>query len=237
MTRAQVISNVQRDTEHKLDDQLDWIATFTRVLQEFCAAHRFWWRKKRLTFQTAAGTPTYDLATITTVPTGAGVFVEEITFVCRTDGSNVCEVEPVTDDEAIAQYVINSTSDKPAAWMPEGSDMAEFQEIRLSPIPNGIYTITVFFWAMPNPEQDDDDNTIYVVPKFLHHVVQTGLEREAWRLMYGPQDPKFLSADASYKAKVAQAKIKRSIDAGHTPQFKNQDHEAVQSTGHWTIEN
>jgi hypothetical protein len=215
-----------------MDSQIDWDALFNQVLQEFCAEYRFWWRKKRLTFATVAATPTYDLSAVTTVPAGAGVFVEEITLITRSDSvGTTCEVVPVTDDAAISLYVSDtSTTDKPAAWMPEDTDMQNFQTIRLSPIPNGAYTLTLHFWAMPNPDQDTNDDNIYIVPKFLHHVVQTSLEKEVWRLFKGVQDPKYTTALALYNKKVSAAKIKRSIDGQHVAKFQNTNSEAIRST-------
>lgn len=231
MTRAQIIQLVQAVTEHHLDDQIDWPALFNQVLQEFCAEFRFWWRKKRLTFSTVAGTPTYDLTAITTVPANAGQFVEEITKVVRVESaSSMCKLEPITDDLAMSGYENDTTQDKPSVWMPSISDMVNPQAIRLGKVPNGIYSIYVFFWAMPNPMQDASDETIYVVPPFLHHVVQTALEKEAWRIYKGGTDPRYPTALNLYNKKVSAAKIKRSLDGEHIARFQNIGEEAVRST-------
>jgi hypothetical protein len=231
MTRSQIIQLVQDQTEHHMDANLDWDAMFNQVLQEFCAEFRFWWRKKRLTFSTVSGTAVYDLTTITTVPANAGLFVEEITKVARVESSSsMCTLEPVTDDLSIAGYENDTTTDKPSVWMPDESSLTNPQSIRLGKVPNGIYTIYVYFWAMPNPVQDADDDVIYVVPPFLHHVVQTALEKEVWRLYKGVQDPKYATALTLYNKKVAAAKIKRSLDGEHVAKFQNNNCEAVRST-------
>lgn len=231
MTRAQIIQLVQAITEHHLDDQLDWDALFNSVLQEFCAEFRFWWRKKRLTFSTVAGTPTYDLTAITTVPDKAGLFVEEITKIARVESAtSMCELTAVTDDLAMSGYENDTTTDKPSVWMPSISDLVNPQAIRLGKVPNGVYSIYVFFWAMPNPMQDSSDETIYVVPPFLHHVVQTALEKEAWRIYKGGTDPRYPTAVNLYNKKVSAAKLKRSIDGAHIARFQNNNEEAVRST-------
>lgn len=214
-----------------MDDQLDWNTLFTQVLQEFCAEYRFWWRKKRLTFSTVAGTPTYDLTAITTSPTNAGLFVEEITKIARVESSSsMCTLNPVTDDLSIAGYENDATQDKPSVWMPDESSLTTPQSIRLGKTPNAVYSIYVFFWAMPVSVQDAADDTIYVVPPFLHHVVTTALEKEVWRAYKGGSDPRFATASNLYNKKVSAAKIKRSIDGEHVAKFQNNNEEAVRST-------
>lgn len=214
-----------------MDDQLDWNTLFNQVLQEFCAEFRFWWRKKRLTFSTVAGTPTYDLTAITTVPANAGLFVEEITKIVRVESaSSMCKLDPVTDDLSIAGYENDATQDKPSVWMPDESSLTNPQSIRLGKIPNAVYSIYVFFWAMPVSVPDATDDTIYVVPPFLHHVISTALEKEVWRAYKGGSDPRFPTARDLYNKKVAAAKIKRSIDGEHVAKFQNNNEEAVRST-------
>lgn len=236
MTRTQIIDLVKADTEHKMDNVVgfDWQAKLSQIEQEFCAKFRFWWRKKRLTFSTVASTPTYDLTTITTSPTGAGLYIEEITNVTLLNTSNnVCPLNPVTDDQSIAEYEADSSTDQPTVWMPDTSSLSNPQSIRLAKIPNGVYVVKVFFWAMPNPPEDVSDDIVYIIPSFLHHVLQTGLEREVWRLAYGEQDPKFDTAAKSFESKVKDAKVKRSIDSAHVNKFINQGGEAIRSTGNW----
>lgn len=214
-----------------MDEQIDWDALFNQVLQEFCAEYRFWWRKKRLTFSTVAGTPTYDLTAITTVPANAGLFVEEITKVARVESStSMCPLRPVTDDLSIAGYENDATADLPSVWMPDESSLSNAQSIRLGKVPNGVYSIYVYFWAMPNPVQDASDDVIYIVPPFLHHVVQTALEKEVWRAYKGGQDPRYPTALNLYTKKVSAAKIKRSLDGEHIAKYQNIGEEAVRST-------
>lgn len=231
MQRSQIIQLVQDQTEHHMDAQMDWNALFAQVLQEFCAEFRFWWRKKSLTFSTVGGTAVYDLTAITTVPANAGLFVEEITKVARVESAtSVCKLQPVTDDLSIAGYATDATADIPSVWMPDESSLSNPQSIRLGKVPNGVYTIYVYFWAMPNPVPDASDETIYIVPPFLHHVVQTALEKEVWRLWKGVEDPKYTTALALYNKKVSAAKIKRSLDGEHVAKFQNSNCEAVRST-------
>jgi hypothetical protein len=232
MTRSQIKAYVQSITEKKLVGQVDFDALLNQVLQEFCAEHRFWWRKKSLTFNTAANTSTYDLTTITTVPAGSGVYVEEITRLYYIDSSaNIHEVTAVTDDEGVMTVIADTTTkDIPGTWSPDPNDLTLFQTIRIGPIPNGTYSMRAFFWAMPNPDQESSDDAIYIVPKPLHHVVVTGMEKEVWRLTYGEQDPKYITALNLYNKKVEMARLKPSFWSGKSQTFANQSGEAIRST-------
>lgn len=240
MTRSQVIQLVKADTAHKMDNiqGFDFQAKLSQVAQEFCAEYRYWWRKKRLAFSTTAGTASYDFSggtsSVTTVPAGAGAYIEEITQIILIDSTGATvQINPVTDDTSIAQYEADTTQAQPSVWMPDESSLSNVQAIRLGKIPNGTYSMKMFFWAMPNQAVDTSDDVIYIIPPFLHHVLQTGLEREVWRLAYGEQDARFVSAAQLYKKKVDAAKVKRSIDGSKVQRFINQDSEAIRSTGSW----
>lgn len=232
MTKSQIIDAAQKLTEKILIDQIDFSLLFTSVLQEFCAEQRFWWRKKSLSFSTAGATPTYDLTAITTVPANAGIFVEEITKIFRIDGTSPCPLSPVTDDEAVAQMIADTvTTDKPGSWTIDiATSLTNFQTLRLSPIPNGVYAVKVYFWAMPNINQDSSDETVYIVPVTLHHVLVTAMEKEIWRSAYGEQNPKYLTALNLYNKKVQQARVKPSFAAAKESYFSNRSGEAIRST-------
>lgn len=232
LTRAEVIKFVNARTENALIDQVDFNDLFNDCLQELCAEHRFWWLKKRLTFTTVGGTPVYDLTQITTVPAGVGIYVDEITHLVRIDSSgNVCEMNPVFGDEAITQMVADTTQDKPGIWTMENNDIGESRILRLGKIPDGAYTIYVYFWAMPDPQPDDSGDDIPLVPSTKHHILKTSLEKEVWRLKYGEQDPKYITALNLYNKKVAAAKVRPSFSTQQEQRFINHGHEAIRSTG------
>lgn len=234
MTRDQIISYAQSLTERKLTTQIDFNQLFSNVEQEFCAEHRFWWRKKSLTFQTAPNQSTYDLTSpnLVITPANAGPYVEEITKVFYIDSSNnVNPLEPVTDDCQLMNVIADvTTTDAPATWSPDTTDLTLFQTIRIGPIPNGTYTIYVFFWAMPNFDPNTTSDAITIIPSALHHVLVTAMEKEVWRLVYGTQDPKYVTALNLYNKKVAAAQLKPSFWSGKSNYFMNQDNEAIRST-------
>jgi hypothetical protein len=231
MTRSQIIKIVQDRTENKLVSNIDYNDLLADVEQAFCAEHRFWFLHKRLSFQTVAGTPTYDLTQITTVPAGAGLFVDEITRVVLIDGTgNVCKLTGIFDDESVAAMVADQTTAQPGSYTLDQNDMANPQVLRLGKIPNGVYTIHVYFWGMPNPTPDSDDDAIYLVPPTKHHILKLGLEKEVWRLVYGEQDPKYATALAAYQRQVLIAKKKPAFSTEKEQYFSSQSGEAIRST-------
>lgn len=233
MTRAELIAKVNGKTENALVGQLDFNSLFLEVAQEFCGEHRYWWRHKTFTFPTVAGTDSYDLTdttTVATTPANAGPFVEEITFVGRVDGTKICELDPIFDDQAIAEWDTDTSQDKPGLWTITGDSLTNAQKIRLHKVPNGIFTMHVAAWMIPNATTDSSDETIYIVPPVWHTALQVGLEREVWRLKYGQQDPKFITANALYEKKVATAKVQPSFSTAKTVQWRRNDGRAVRST-------
>jgi hypothetical protein len=230
MTRNQIISIVNKLTENALVDQIDFSALLTSVEQEFCAEKRFWWRKKRLTFATVAGTDTYDLSSITTVPANAGPYVEEITFVGRENALQIDTIDPIFDDAAIAAWGLDTAQDKPGVYTIEMNSLSNNQVLRVHRVPSGVFTLHVFFWAMPNPAVDASDDVVYVTPPIWHHALQTGLEKEVWRLKYGQQDPKYATALNLYNKKVEAAKLQAGFDASKTQSLKRKDGMAIRST-------
>lgn len=231
-TRTEIIATVNKKTENALD-ALDAASLFNEVLQEFCSEHRFWWRKKRFTFPTVGGTATYDLSdtsTVVTTPASIGPFVEEITYMGRVDGTDISKIDPIFDEETIAGWTVSTTQDKPTCFTVDSNDTQKFQVVRLNPIPNGVYTVHVSAWMMPNPSTDSSDDAIYIVPSIWHHVLQTALERETWRLKYGAQDAKFVTAAELYKKKVAAAKVQPSFSSERIQTWNRTDGRAIRST-------
>lgn len=233
MTRAEVIAKVNGKTENALVGQVDLNSLFLEVSQEFCGEHRYWWRKKRFTFPTVVGTDTYDLTdttTVVTTPANIGPFVEEITFIGRVDGTKMCKLDPIFDDQAIAEWTLDTSQDKPGLYTIATNNASNNQTIRLHKVPNAVYTIHVTAWMMPNAVTDSNDDVIYIVPPILHHVLQAGLEREVWRLKYGQQDPKFITANALYEKKVMAAKVQPAFSTEKTVEWRRNDGRAVRST-------
>lgn len=234
MTRTEIKERVQKKTENTLVDQVDYDALLDEIMQEFCSEHRFWWRKKRFTFATVGGTDSYDLTDTTnvvTTPADIGPYVEEITYVGRVDGTKICDVDPIFDDAAIAEWSVDTTQDKPGIYTIESNDLQKFQTLRLHKTPNGVYTMHVFAWLMPNPSADSaSDDQIYVVPSIWHHALQTGLEKEIWRLAYGEENPKYGTALALYNKKVAAAKVQPGFSTRKTQDWHRKDGNAIRST-------
>lgn len=233
MTRSELTSIVQKKTENKLVGQVDYDSLISECEQEFCAEHRYWWRHKEFTFRTAAGTETYDLSdtsSVTTTPTGAGPFVEEITHICREDGTTVSDLDPIFDDAAIAEWDLDASQDKPGLWTISGRSLTSFQVLRLHKIPNGIYTLHVGAWMMPNPGVDPSDDVIYIIPPIWHHALQTCVEKEIWRLVYGEEDPKYVTALNLYNKKVEAAKAQPSFSTQKEVRLRRTDGRAIRST-------
>jgi hypothetical protein len=233
MTRTELKLIVQKKTENKLVGQVDYDALISECEQEFCSEHRYWWRHKEFTFPTVAGTDTYDLSdtsVVVTTPTGAGPFVEEITHITMEDAGNIADLDPVFDDHTIAAWDLETTQDKPGVWTISGRSLTSTQILRLHKVPSGVFVMHVAAWMMPNPAVDTSDDVIYIIPPIWHHALQTCVEKEIWRMVYGEEDPKYVTALNLYNKKVAAAKKKPSFSTQREQFFSNQQEEAIRST-------
>lgn len=234
MTRSQIIATVQSMTEGKLTDaQVDYELLYAQAIQEFCGEQRFWWRKKNLTFVTAVSTRTYDLTDTVNVPTtpaAAGPFVAEITSITVVDSAgNVSCIDPVFDDESVSSLIADTSARKPDVYTIDTSSLTANQVLRL-PLSDAVYTARVYFWAMPNPTADNSDDTVYIVPTYLHHCLVTALEKEVWRSVFGAQDPKYVTALNLYNKKAEIAKEVPAFATAFAPNFSNHQNEGIRST-------
>lgn len=226
MSRTQIIQTVHTLTENK-GSNLGLETLYIHRLQKFCAEKRFWWRKKTFYFQTLPLEGSYDLTAITTVPSSAGVEVEEFTKVVYVRSStDLVELTPLFDDAVQLEVIESELTGEPGGFF---VDPNSYQTLRFNLIPADIYKIRVTCWALPNPVLDNTNEVVPLVPGYLHHVIVDGLVMDVWRSVYGEQDPKYLTAKREYEAGVERAMAKSSFDASYAPSFKSRE-AAVRST-------
>jgi hypothetical protein len=233
VNRSEVIALATKLTENKIGSEIDAKALYTTVLQEFCAEARFWWRKIQFTFNTANGTATYDLGSVTTVPVITGLYIDEFTKVERVDSTTqVARLEPVFDDEEIASILEAAQSGQPASYFILPQD-GKSQTMQFDVTPGGVYKIRVAGWAIPNPASDTTSDAISLIPAPYHRALVHGMEREVWRTVYGPQDSKMLSAEAKYQKVLSQAlEKKEAFSPSKVRRFVTSDPSVVVQSTH-----
>mgnify|MGYP005815899601 CR=1 FL=1 len=229
MTFEQIIDVANSRTDNRGKKlQLNW--ELYTVIQDLCSRHRWYWRRKRYTFNTAQGTETYDLTDSSVIASSGGLDVEEIikNSVFLVNGATKSQLGVLFDEDLQQSAILNAaTQDVPEAVFIEPGTS---QTLRVTPTPNGAYPIYFFAWAMPNGDYDGATGAIPLIPKYMHPILVKGLEAQINRYTIGEGSAKYMAASAEYESGIAKF-IGRAGISGESRNFINEDfNDAVQST-------
>jgi hypothetical protein len=240
VTRSEIIELANQLTERKGERVLNLQSLYTFVLQDICKRQRFWWRRIAFSFQLAAGTPTYDLTTVTTVPANVmtGIAIEEITkltVILTPSPYQVAEYVPVFDPEAIIDMIYNTSVVPPLSPNPTGQpggrytmDANDYKTLRIDP-PDNAYTAFIVGWAMPNPTTDSASDTVPLIPPWGHNTIVEGMNAKIFRFAYGSKNEKTTDAQAAYELGIQDLESKRQFDPNYRLQLSLSE-SAVRST-------
>lgn len=234
MTLDEIKELASGNTERKGEGQLNLDLLVAKSIQKVCGKKRFWWRKRTLTFTTTASTATYDLtsSSLATTPSNAGYDVEEIISVDYIRGAqDVVHLEPIFDEESQIAVLAAGETGEPGSYF---NDIGSPGTLRFDKIPAGTYTIRVTFWAMPNIGStyggvEQTSGAVPLVPAGFHYVIVDRVEYDILRRLYGPTDPKVVSAKLEYEESLEDLMAKNSFDVHKTVSFASKE-TAVRST-------
>lgn len=212
----QLLANSQAERK---GSTLDLSGLLLLRVQDFCRAAHFDWRRKAGTLSTVAGTATYDLsATMSDME-------EIIAVLYARTVTHVPELAPIQDP--IAAELIRadtSTTGEPGGYLIEPGT---FFTIRITPIPAGVYSLRIPYWAIP--ETFGASTAVPLVPAILHGALVKGLKMDIWANVYGESSTKYQIAKADYDNAVLDAIAKKNFNSGRVIQFKSRD-SAIRST-------
>lgn len=195
-TVGALVQRVQKRTENRANKLIDMNMEFFLALDEFCLDQHFWWRKKRGSFTTAIGTQSYDLSAAAGGTNPDLVELEEV-ILMNADGITVqAELNPIVDPQAQLAALLNTVQDTPSAFFIDPS--TGLQTLILQAPPNVAQKICYEYWAIPmvtDPTQD----TIPLVPGYLHWGLGYALEMRVYEVLYGQEDPRFTMAQGRYE--------------------------------------
>jgi hypothetical protein len=215
MDKATLFEEVHVDTRRLGEGVVNMERIYVNALQRVCAAARFEWRKKWVTFSTVAGTATYNLHS-TSVVSGATEEVDEIIGLYRIDSATEQpKLIPVFDPDEMVAIQHSTDSGEPTKWLLEpGTDAT----VHLWKKPNSVQTIRVLIWAIPNPSEDT--LTIPLLPSRYHRVLQKVMEADVWRKLPGEgvESPNYVKAarDAEYDLAQMVEKVNFSTQKERT---------------------
>jgi hypothetical protein len=201
-TVQQIVEEVSKRTERRADQKINLRMEFFLGLDEFVSEQHFWWRKKRGTFQTVIGANMYDLsmsAASGTIQPGGGISdfaqFDEIILLNADGITKQLEIVPILDPVGQLVAIKNTVQDVPAAFFidPQISPTTVVFQAPASVAQTVLYT----YWAVPQISEPDED-TIPMVPSYLHWGLVYMLERRVYEFLYGEDDPRFTVANSRY---------------------------------------
>lgn len=201
MTVDQVIALATARTEQRGAKVLDLYGELLVVIQDFCAARAWPWRKKLYPFQSVASQPLYALPTQSTSQ-GSLCDVDEIENVQIVQGADDAELldEIVSEIDQARRQTVDST-DHPDSYF---RSLGDYTKLILSPTPDAVYPMVLVYWSTP-VDGLVSGAAVPLIPPQLHGVLVKGLEAFILRYTLGEESTKYTSAKAEYDAKVAQA--------------------------------
>jgi hypothetical protein len=231
MTFQQIIDVANSRTENRGKKTLQLNYELLTVVQDLCSRKRWFWRKKRYTITTVAGTSTYDLSSSSVIASAGGIDVEEIIkdSVVYVLGPTQLSRMGVIFDEDLQMKAIEDTSttgEPTAIFIEPGS----YQTVRVTPVPAGVYTISFMAWAMPNSDFDGILTSVPLVPKYMHPVLVKGLETQILRYTIGEGAAKFTTANGEYEAGIGRFWGRNGVSGEQVEISAGDCHDAVQST-------
>ncbi len=191
----------------------------------------YWWRQKALSFDSVAGTGTYNLGTAGTAPLEkADDFVQMATPLYRWISDDNIEELPFEGRKSeILRLVYSSKQDKPTVFTVEPGTT---KTIRLGPIPNAVHTYRGLYWAGLNIYWKTQASAeIPLIPPEYHYVPLASLQRRAFFYLYGQKDPRFAAAVQEELAALADLDAYKAPSTLHVVELRSSDQSAfVRST-------
>ena len=196
-----VIALARARTEQRGAKVLDLYNELLVVIQDFCAARPWPWRKKLYSFSSVATQPAYSLPTQSTA-NGSQCDVDEIENVQIVEGADDADLlDEIVSEIDQARRQTADSEDRPDSYF---RSLGDYSKLVLSPTPDAAYPMVLAYWATPVDALTSGDS-IPLVPPQLHGVLVKGLEAFILRYTLGEESTKYTSAKTEYDNKIAQA--------------------------------
>lgn len=200
-TRTMLIELADRRTERRGSKTLDLNSEFIMALQHFIMETRWMWRRKFTQLMMQAGVWQYDL----TDPNGADANdYQQFTkhgVKYYPNPNNVTQWSELTPmfERGLQTTAMYTNLNFPQPAPPIQYFTNNFLTLCITPVPDQSYPMTLDYWACPNVSIDSMDESIPMVPAFLHHVLLKRLEAQIFRYTIGEGATKYQACMAEYK--------------------------------------
>lgn len=225
MTITEILERAHQRTGRKLESKgIDERGIVIGCLQDLCEEKRWPWRRKWASFASVVGTSEYDL-TDTAIAADVANDIEEI--ICITQYDTNQDLDPITSAKEMATARRLTTRGAPDSYfLKPGTEGT----VRLVNIPDAARTYDVVYWAIPNPDSDDSDNEIPLLPSKYHRVLLQYVTAMFWSLLPGEgiAGPNASQAYQMYRMQLELMKSKGRFSTAEQRHFKSNE-DAVRS--------
>jgi hypothetical protein len=210
-TRQGVIDAAHRRTK-KIGEHLNANVEFLTALQEFCAEHRWYWRRRSVRFDTAPSANVYDLA-----EQGAAD-CERIIRVNWVKGPrSLTKLDPIFDHDEQELTLDDDREGPPERYFRDGDGL------HITPTPNAAYSIRIPYWAVPVSLPEQQPNQIPLVPGNLHWILVLAMEKNIYRAVLGDAAKQYISALSAYQAALDKAANQIEFTDGNNREWISQE--------------
>jgi hypothetical protein len=226
--RSELIDVADRRTDRRASKKLDLDSEFLSALQEFCLEFRWPWRRKTKRFDLIADQSAYDMTDpLLMNMQDMHLFQEHGVHLLKPPSVDPVELTPVFDvDEQ--DRLLDSTA--PSA-QPQVYFMQPFLTFNVAPVPDQIYSMRISYWACPNPQLVKQDDTIPLVPGYLHHLLCKKLELQLLRFTIGEGAAKYMTVEKEYDRLLLQNQVWADFGSDHVTEYRDFDqNDYVRST-------
>jgi hypothetical protein len=187
-----ITKNVNKRTEGRAGTKMDLGMEFFFALDELCLDRHWWWRNKRFVLQAVVGTAAYDISQV------AADFAQfdELFLLDPTGLLIQSQLNPIFESTAQLAAILNATPDTPTAYFIDAT--VGPQALQLQAPSNVNQKLMGKYWAMPMVT-DSSQDTIPLLPAFLHWGLIHALERRVFKFLYGVGDVRASTAEADYQ--------------------------------------
>lgn len=240
LTVTQAIEIANKRTERRAENELDLRAEFWMAMQELYLEMRFPWRRMATTFTTVPNQQKYDLSAqnLDNIPgapsVGVAPYFYEMIFCGRAQSPpDMAEVQPLFSELQQAAALLPGTQPAPPSNYFFQQQGANFQRLFFANPCDGVYTIFISFWASIDPNVDDEEEDIPLMPPQGHYAAPVALERAILRFLYGEEDPRYETCDKKYMRCVAQLARMKSFTTNRKLSWATSDRGIVAVDASW----
>lgn len=241
-SRTQIIEMANRRTERR-GAPLDMGGEYLSALQEVCMERRWWWRRRIATFSLVAGQSKYNLLDSATLNMGDFQQVAKNGFKLFTPSATLGSGSPVAPwncpftcpepifDADRQESVLALQSQFPAG-LPCGYFMLGAEGMLVTDrIPDQNYPASLAYWAVPAYTDDDEDETVPLLPPSLHGLLIKRLELHIERYSLGEGSEKYEAVAEEYGELREKALLYTNFAEGEFREVRTRDHhDSIQST-------